>query len=156
MKAKSLTALLLLLVVLTACQQRTSYHHYQPTDPDGWQRTHALRFCLPPAPAAGRYALTVGLRYTPAFPYQGLWIEATTSLSNPAEPVRVDTLYFPISSTTDPTRPLGQGITLIQHEEPLFTLSLRRQQQATVTLRHIMTRELLPNLRDVGLRMERE
>ena len=154
MKAARL-AFALLVVALVSCNRSTRYHHYQPTDTDGWQRAHALTFTLPEAQATGTYALSIGMRYTPAYPYQGLWVVSVIQLSHPSA-VLTDTIYFPTSSDSAYALPLGSGITLLQREQPLRRLTLKRGQQATVTLSHNMTRELLPFIRDVGVRLQQE
>ena len=144
------SALLVAVVMLfIACDPTTPYHHYESLSPEGWVRSDTLHFQLPPAPEPGVYTLYVGLRWSPQFPYEGLWIEAETQ----SPFLHTDTLYF-LTAGSD-GMPTGQGIRLRQSEQPLFRLSLQKDQTVAVNLRHIMHREVLPALSDVGLRMEK-
>ena len=136
-------------MMFIACNPKTPYHHYESLPSDGWARTDTLHFQLPPVHEQGIYTIYVGLRWSPLFPYEGLWLVAETQ-----SPIfHADTLYF-LTSQPDGL-PTGQGIRLQQSEQPLFRISLRKDQKVNVDLRHIMHREVLPALSDVGLRMEK-
>ena len=136
---------------LFSCQRITRYHHYQPVGSDGWGRTDTLTFRLPCV--SGSHLLSVGLRHGPRFPYQELSVEAQTTIA-PQGIVRRDTLRLRLA--TPQGEPLSTGVGLGQRQQPLLVLQLDSSQQATVRLRHIMHREVVPDVRDVGILLERQ
>ena len=124
----SLVAVVALLA--TACTHETFFHSYRHIAPNGWRYTDTLEFLLPPAPQTEAYALSVGLRIDACFPYQSLTLVVETTLG-------------------------GSGVNLLQFETPAGHLQLREGQQARVRIYHIMSRETMPHIHDVGLRCSR-
>ncbi|MBQ8968438.1 MAG: gliding motility lipoprotein GldH [Bacteroidaceae bacterium] len=147
---RALTLAATAVMLLAACTDGKLMHCYLPTDDEGWGRTDTLCFPLPDIPQTGEYPVSVGLRHGNRFPYTGLWVEAETRLSHPTA-VRRDTLYIPITDTNG--HPLQPGVSLHQHEVPLTTLHLQRGQKGNIRLHHIMMREVVPAISDVGLRI---
>lgn len=146
----AMMAMLTVGLMFVACTRSTLLHRYQPVGQQGWARTDTLSFTLPDVSTEGDYELAVGLRYGNVFPYEGIWVVAETRLVHPNAFHR-DTLY--LATADDDGRPLGQGISMDQREVSLSTLHLHKGQSGTVRLRHIMTREVVPNISDVGLRV---
>lgn len=136
-------------MMFIACERTTPYHHYEPLSPDGWARTDTLHFQLPPVPSQGMYTLYVGFRWSPQYPYEGFWLVADTQ----SPFFRTDTLYFPTAQPSGQST--GHGIRIRQSEQPLFRIALQQGQAISVNLRHIMHREVLPAISDVGVRMEK-
>ena len=136
------------MLLLVSCQGNVVYHHYEPVDGQGWSQSDTLRFHLPPAPHTGTYHLQLALRYGPDFPYCNVAVVA--ALSAP----RADTLLIPLASSDG--KPLGRGVGLLHTAVPLATLHLHQGDHPTVTLHHIMRREILPSIREVGIRMTAE
>ena len=138
------------MLCLAACDDGVLYHRYQSVSQQGWERADTLCFDLPEAPDDGRYTLEIGLRCSNLFPYQGLWVVAETRLQ-PTGSLHRDTLYLAV--TDEDGRPQGHGINLMQREQSFATLHLSQGQQATIRLRHIMRREVVPHITDVGIRV---
>ena len=145
------TLLLSMIVMIVACTQSTIYHHYEPIDDNGWSRTDTIQYELPTVPEDGDYHISLGLRYNELFPYQGLWIVAETSLHHPTASY-LDTLYF--RTTDEDGRPTGKGLSLVQADTLLTTLHMPKGQKGQVCLRHIMIREVLPGIKDIGVKLE--
>ena len=137
-------------VVLAACTQSTLLHHSEPVDEDGWSRTDTLQYNLPTIPEDGNYQIQVGLRYDVRFPYQGLWIVAEVSLHHPMA-YHCDTLYF--KTADEEGHFIGTGLNLLQTEIKLTTLHLQKGQSGKIRLHHIMQREVLPSIKDVGVKL---
>lgn len=142
---------LMLAAVVLGCARKPLYHHYHHVGTDGWQRADTLVFQLPPSPHGGHYLVSLGLRYAPSYPYEGLTIVAET-LTDAGAPPRLDTLRVATSSPQGV--PLGHGVSLMQQQLPIFHLRLAPGSGATIRLRHIMAREVLPDFRDIGLLVE--
>lgn len=137
-------------VVAAACIRNTVLHHYEPIDENGWNRTDTLQYELPSIPKTGDYQISIGLRYDEQYPYQGLWIVAETFLNNPIAHRR-DTLFF--QTADEDGQFIGKGVTLLQADTLLTTLHLQEGQNGRIRLRHIMQRETLPGIRDVGVKV---
>ena len=151
MKDKRGAWALVLTLFLTACTKGILVHSYQPTGEEGWARNDTFCFQLPASPQTGDYPVWLGLRYGNDFPYEGIWIEAKAKFIEPAA-MRCDTLYFKLTGPDGHS--LGQGISLQQHEMLLGTYHLTKGQQGTIYLRHIMAREIVPAISNVGLKVE--
>lgn len=143
----------LLGLLLVGCTDSVLVHRYEPVSDRGWVRTDTLCFFLPSASQTGDYILSLGMRHTSVFPYEGIWVVVETQLHRPSA-LLTDTLYF--QAYDDQGVSLSQGVNLLQREVPLRCLHLRCGQSGTVRLRHIMTRETIPAIREMGIRMERK
>lgn len=139
----------LVLLLTVACRRTTLMHHYEHVSSEGWARTDTLRFRLPEVRDSGDYLLDLGMRYTATFPYRGVWVVAETHLCGNSV-ARRDTLYFAMTDETG--APVTEGVNLLQHESPLTTLYLCEGDSPQIHIRHIMNRELIPGIREVGLR----
>lgn len=140
---------LLFALLLAACDGHTRFHSFQPMADEGWSRTDTLTFSLPPADAEGDYQLLVGMRYGKDFPYEGIWMTVETELP-PSPSVRRDTVYFRMNM---PEEARSRGIMYVQQEMPVAVVHLRQAQQCRIRLRHIMRREVMPDISDIGLRL---
>lgn len=141
--------LLAVLFLTAACRRTTFMHHYEHVSSEGWARTDTLRFRLPEVRDSGDYLLDLGMRYTATFPYRGVWVVAETRLCGDSV-ARRDTLYFAMADETG--APVTEGVSLLQHESRLTTLPLCKGDSPQIHIRHIMNREVIPGIREVGLR----
>lgn len=147
-------ALPLLSALAMGCgkEGRTLMHHYKTLPGGAWSTFDTLRFDIPPSPTTEDYVFSLGLRLRNTFPYEDIWMVAEMHLEEPAATVR-DTLRY---LTTQPDgSPQGHGIALQQDEQPLCTLRLARGQHGHLRLYHIMTREIMPDVANVGVRSEK-
>ena len=153
MKNSPKLLLVLLFLLCASCTKKMIVHHYEHIDNDGWTRYDTLSFEIPPAAASGDYSLFLGMRYSNDMPYEGIWIEVETQFSHPHY-ASLDTLYFLTADSIGML--LGKGINLKQQEMPLSSLNLKEGQQGLVRVRHIMARNVLPFVRDIGIRVVQE
>ena len=150
MKSKHGLALLAIVCMTVACTENTLQHSYGHVSSAGWARTDTLRFPLPSVTATGLYDFHVGVRYNNDFPYEGIWMVMDMQLTHPLLSQR-DTFFLPLNDADG--MPLGHGIGLLQYEIPLHQLSLHEGQTGTISLYHIMSRETLPYIHDIGIRI---
>ncbi len=154
---KGCLAVALMLLTLAACkgggEGHTLVHHYMSPSGMGWSTTDTLLFSVPPTRETGYYNFSLGMRLGVSFPYAGVWIGAQTRLHNP-DSIACDTLYFVTMKKGG--MPQGSGISLQQDEQPLTSMRLLAGQSAEVFVYHIMRREVLPAVLDVGLLVERQ
>ena len=134
-----------------SCTNDAIIHHYETVSDEGWNRKDTLRFPLPEITKEGNYSVEVGLRFNSQYPYEGVWIEVETELKNPHF-IRKDTIC--IATANNDGRPKGQGVVFLQTDTLLTTLPLTEGQAGEIRLRHIMQRETLTGIRDVGLKVK--
>ena len=142
--------LTLLVLMFAACSDGVCVHHYEHVRPEGWVRTDTLHFQLPAVPNSGTYLLNLGVRYTHAFPYESIWLVTETQLQHPTS-FRHDTLNLILN--TPEGMPVGQGVGLLQYELTLDSLQLHKGQSGSISIYHIMSREAVPGIHDIGIRL---
>ena len=149
MKIKTglLTAALVALL-FASCTDGVLVHRYLPVGEDGWARTDTLSFPLPAISHEADYTIQLGMRYGNLFPYEGIWVVVETRLHHPTS-LRRDTISLVVTDEDGHT--LGQGVTLNQREVALTTLHLKKDQEGTLRLYHIMRREVIPHITDMGI-----
>ena len=153
MKNSPKLLLVLLFLLCVSCTKKIIVHRYAHIDNDGWARCDTLSFEIPPVAVSGDYALFLGMRYSNDMPYEAIWMEVETQFCHPRQ-YSLDTLCFQTADSIGML--LGKGINLKQQEVQLLSLNLKEGQQGTVRVRHIMARNLLPFVRDIGIRLVQE
>ena len=154
MRKKRLFPLAVCIATLfSGCGRPPAECEYQPVSADGWELTDTLVFRTDTLPA-GRYSLTLGLRTSASIPYpyrsltlllQQTWKKTDTT--------RCDTVVCPLTTTTGDNS--GKGIAFFQYEFPAGTFRLSQPAAGRLSVSHIMRREVLPGITDVGLRIDR-
>ena len=147
---KTIWAILCLMMV--GCTKGTLIHRYETVSSQGWERTDTLCFDLSEVEKPGKHLLSVALRYNNNFPYEGIWIVVEGNMKEPSAHW-CDTLYF--RTTDDEGTPLGQGVSLMQNSMPLKEMQLEAGQHGKFRVWHIMHREVMPTIREVGIKLER-
>ena len=136
--------------LLAACTGRPPLvHTYSHVDADGWSRNDTISFDLPPTQADQDCQLNVGFRLTNRYPYTSLWIVVDEQWDGRS--VHTDTIeYLFIDSMGDFT---GRGVNIYQYEKPIRRLTLHAGAKGRIRLFHIMSRENIPDITDVGVRV---
>ncbi len=140
------------MLLLAGCiDPHTAYHNYRSTPLEGWPKTDTLCFALPPLDSTRTYHLTVAVRSARHYPYRNLWLVVEQSDTLGLHRHR-DTLNCTLIA---PDGASPSGITLHQHEFPVPT-PLLHPQGSTLRIYHLMQREALPGISDVGLHLRKE
>lgn len=143
----------LLLLILGSCgQRRVETFSFRATPVDGWETTDSLVFPIDSIHQSGRYRLSIGVRTSAAYPYpfQTLALNITTRLQG--RKVERDTALCHLTNKDGDVN--GQGVSLYQYEFPVCELHLEKGQKGTITVQHLMRRNLLPGVANVGIRLE--
>ena len=142
-----------LVVLLSSCSDGVAYDKYRSTPVDGWERDDTLTFDVPRLHFAGRYAQTLGLRVNGAYPFTtvSLLVERVVE---PGHRVYADTIECRLYD--DNGNILGRGVTTYQYNFTLPPLNLRAGASLHVGVSHIMKRDPLPGVSDVGFRLAAE
>lgn len=149
------TACLLVAAALAAgCQRegRTLVHQYRALPQASWSAFDTLHFELPPAPQTTDYVFSLGLRLRNTFPYEEIWMVTEMEMEKPSVVLRDTLRYLTIHPDGSPR---GRGMALQQDEQPLCTLQLFRGQHGRLRLYHIMSREVMPDVANIGFKVER-
>lgn len=141
---------LIVLLGLMACDDKAVYHHYKPTLLAGWGKTDTLTFNIPPLEATASYQFSVGIRTVVTFPYQSIWLVVRQYL-NQYKFSRIDTIECKLANSKGDVT--GQGIINYLHTFPLYTQTLYKGQTGKIRIYHIMRREELPGISQIGIKI---
>ncbi len=134
-----------------ACIGETRLHRYHPVGKDGWERTDTLEFPFSPDSADSFFRIHVGMRVAPSFSVRSLCLAVQYNLSNP-DTTYTDTLCYELSDTLGSLT--GRGVTRLQYEHSASPLHLHPNQSVAIRLYHLMKKETLPGVCEVGIRLE--
>ena len=137
-------------MMLPACGNGVVFDDYDHTPIDGWENDDTLSFSVPRMKASGTYIPSVGLRTTSEFPFTAISLVVEQTVE-PGHRIYTDTINCRLSD--DRGNQLGRGINYFQYECPLPQRFLRQGDSLHVTVRHIMKREILPGISDIGLKL---
>ena len=140
----------LLPLLCMACTRHTLIHSFRAIPEEGWRRSDTLVFTLPPSPDDAEYALYIDLRLHNRFPYRELWLAVEHHLPD-SSLISRDTLCYHLSDESGNL--CGQGINLLQYETRAGTLPLRTGEETQIRIHHLMRRETLPYIMEVGVRV---
>lgn len=140
------------LSAVTACESGTVYNSFKNTALSGWEKNDTLFFSISPVEMPGKYNEEIGLRINGDYPFTGvtLIIEQTVI---PDGGTRCDTLKCALTDSKG--RVSGHGISYYQYMFPLACIDLARGDSLQVSVRHVMKREILPGIANIGLRLSR-
>ena len=145
--------ILFLVLAAASCQKGTCIHTYQSVPHSQWSIRDTLTFHIPPLSQDGEYELLAGIRIQRNFPFNQVWVVVEQNFYSPMLQHK-DTLCIQIADSTGCL--LGTGLNLCQYEEPLPPISLHKGQEGTLRLYHIMSKEILPHVHDVGLHVRQK
>lgn len=140
-------------VVLSACVGNVVYDKYASTMVEGWERSDTLVFGVPSLKSSGRYRQEIGLRINSAYPFTALSLLVERTVE-PGHRVSLDTLNCRLYDGKGNT--LGNGVSYFQYDFILSEDDLQQGDSLNVRIHHIMMREILPGISDIGLRLVRK
>lgn len=145
-------AILTILPVLTSsCIGNTLQHQFVHISKDGWYRNDTVTFDLPVADFEGRYAVDTEIRTVCPFQYQKLYVVRELMLQAPLMAYK-DTICIETAGSTSTTY-TEKGVTLRCYSHSDSTLLLKEGQKGQLKLHHIMSREVLPRITDIGIKV---
>ncbi len=137
--------------VVSACGGETVYDKFVSMPSDGLEKNDTAVFDVPPAASSGRYIREVGLRIAAAYPFTSLSLEVCQTVE-PGHRVSVDTLDCRLYD--DDGNVLGHGISVYQYGFALPDIDLQKGDSLHVRVRHVMKREILPGITDIGFSLK--
>lgn len=150
-KSKRWLYVLFTVVLLTGCYNRnTLYHHYEHTCLDGWDKSDTLTFDVPRASCRMVVQRELDLRTTSRYPYRDISVVVEQTVF-PAHYFRRDTLHCNLADAEG--RSEGSGLNLLNYSFRLPDISLNEGDSLHFSVRHVMRREILPGIADVGIHL---
>ena len=134
-----------------ACTENTFFHSYKSLPAEGWERRDTICFDVPQQAEDIDGTLTIGLRTKANIGIQDVAIAVEQRLQAPAA-YRCDTVRYPLTDAEGTA--LTGGINIHQYETQHLPLHLQKGQQGTIRIHHLMRRELIPGITDIGIRVE--
>jgi len=145
--------LLGMLLTLFSCHQQKIYSHYEHMPTDGWDRTDTVHFYIPAVKASGIYKGEVGVRDWIEFPYTALSLEIMMEV-HPQQARKIFTVKCPLFENTG--KQLGKGIGYFQDTFPFGDIELNEGDSVHVCVTHMMRREQIPGVADIGITLLRK
>lgn len=136
------------LLSLTGCNEHAIYHSYRHVPKSGWSRRDSLTFDIDTVRAEATYQFELGLRSTDSYPYTVVWLAVEREFSRP-DTLRRDTVKCQLMDPV--THRMGKGIYMYQYAVPVPPMTLYCGQTGQVRITHLMQREVLPGIHDVGV-----
>lgn len=131
-----------------ACTGGMVYHHYEQAPKEGLSQYDTLHFAVKPMAKADVLHEEVELRIGNDFNYQGLSlvVEQTTL---PSGHFRRDTLNCSLIDEDGMVK--GTGRNVFQYHFHLTDISLEKGDSLDIAIHHIMRREVITGIRDIGI-----
>jgi gliding motility-associated lipoprotein GldH len=140
-------------LLLAACNNRgTLLHSYKPLPAEGWERRDTVRFLLPEAEADIDGTLFIGLRTTAGIGIRNIVLAIEQCLDAP-HAYRCDTVSYPLTDAEGYA--LTKGVNHYQYETQQLPLHMQKGQSGSVRIHHLMTNEVIPNITEVGIRLDK-
>ena len=154
MRTKVFTFIYMVVLLLwgmstTSCNDPRTYDHYE---------SDTLTFNLP-RQCEGSYELSLGLRASQTFPYRSVSLIVESAIINykhkkKLERMRRDTIHCEI--ITDKGMLAGQdGISNTEIRQHIASFQLNRNDSLHITIHHVMSRNSIPGISDIGLRLQK-
>ena len=149
-------ALMVIAMSAASCSDPRTYYRYKSVSLQGWSRKDTLTFNIPQQ-WEGNYQLDLCLRAAQTYPYRNISMIIERKViyyrqRKKREKTYNDTINCEI--VNDKGILAGQkGITSTEIRQAISSFRLNRNDSMHVTIHHIMSRESLPGISDVGIRL---
>jgi len=147
----SMMAVVIATAIVTACDPETVYHEYRSVPLEGWEKNDTLGFNIPPISTPSRYSQELEIRINEKFPFTSLSLVIEQHIY-PGRRTRIDTVRCQFVDKRGNFE--GEGISMHQYQYPIRPIDLRRGDSLHINIRHIMRREVLPGISDIGIHMK--
>lgn len=146
------TAVACVAMALYSCNSNVVYNKYNHTPLVGWEKNDTLVFDVPPMKESSRYRLELGLRTSTSFPFTGLSLVIDRTVE-PGHILYTDTINCRLAD--DKGNVLGRGVSYFQYNFIVSDINLNKGDSLHICVRHIMKREIMPGISDIGLKISR-
>ena len=152
-------ALMVIAMGATSCSDPRTYDHYKSVSLQGWSRKDTLTFDIP-RQWEGNYQLDLCLRPAQTYPYRNISMIIERKVIYDRQRKKREKSYndtINCEIINDKGVLVGQkGITSTEIRQVITSFRLNRNDSMHVTIHHIMNRESLPGISNVGVRLIKE
>lgn len=151
--------LLLVLMAMPAISSCTNdeqavYFSYQDLENGIWDRQYRHAFALDTIRESGRYRVEVCMRTMQVVQFQHVFVTVQQQVAG-SRANRTDTIRLTLTDQLG--NMAGRGLSLYNYSAELpRSITLRKGQSATLILNHIMRRQQLEGIKQIGLRVYKE
>lgn len=133
---------------LMSCSEKAAYKAYQSVSIDGWDASDSVVFTVDSLSQGGNYRAVVGVRSSvaQAYEFRTLFLEVRQQWQG--TPLVCDTVACELSDQRGDME--GDGTLYQQYEFPISHIALQSGQRGRIVVRHIMRREILSGISDIG------
>lgn len=142
----------LIALLCAGCSDGTVLHSYKPLPRDGWDRRDTVCFSLPKVESDCEGLLTVGLRTAAHVGLRDI-VLAVECRDEATGTGHCDTLRYPLADAEG--FPAVGGVNYHQYETQQLPFRLKKGSEGTVRIHHLMAREVLSGIKEVGVKVER-
>lgn len=149
-------ALMAITMGALSCSDPRTYDHYERVPLKGWSRNDSLVFDIP-RQWEGNYRIDLCIRAAQAYPYRNISLIMERKVvcyrhRKKMEKSYNDTINCEIIN--DKGMLAGQnGISCTEIRQPVTSFRLNRNDSLHITIRHIMSREAVPGISDIGVKI---
>lgn len=153
---KSSRHIVLLVVLATlclmGCSKKKVFMDYAHVASAGWMRADSMCFSVDSVSEDGEYYLKLGLRSDNRYPYMDIAVVIERKIF-PRETCHRDTVFLDLISPNGHSR--GTGVNVYQYLFDVDTLYLDKGDSVSVSVRHIMKKDSLQGISDVGIELRK-
>ena len=146
-----MVALALMLPLITSCEPRTIYSRYLPVNESAWKRADTVTFCTDTVRHAGRHTLKCGVRLRRNYPYQNLALIIDRQVVRKKRTISRGMERVSFQTITPKGAPTGDGGAIKLIETGMSDMTLAVGDSVVIRVFHIMAREDIPGISDVGI-----
>lgn len=144
---------ILLITGIVSCDRKRVFEAYKTLDDNGWNKDSVVIFDVALSDTIKNHNLYVNIRNKGTYPYSNLWL--FLSVGSPDGKMVTDTVEFSLAEASG--RWKGSGIGDLHDNQILYKSSVYFPHKGNYTF-HIkqgMRDNVLPGIRDIGIRIEK-
>ena len=143
---------LLLSSIILSCTDGTVLHSYKPLPADGWDKRDTICFDVPKAEKNINGLLFIGLRTKAVIGIQDITL-AVEQYGETTGLIRQDTIRYPLTDAEG--NALSKGVNCHQYETIHLPIQIKKGQNGSVRVHHLMTREMITGITEIGIKISR-
>ena len=148
----SCSFILLLIVSLASCDRKRVFESYRELDEKGWHKDSVVVFNAQLTDTIKNHNLYVNIRNKGTYPYSNLWLFLT--IQSPDGTSKTDTVEFTLAEPSGKWK--GSGIGGLHDNQIPYKSSVYfpHKGEYVFSLKQGMRDNVLPGIRDIGVRIE--
>lgn len=152
-KALFYITILLIVAGAVSCDRKRVFEAYKTLDEKGWNKDSVVVFKFPLTDTTRNHNLYVNIRNKGTYGYSNLWL--FLSIGSPDGKTVTDTVEFSLAEPSG--RWKGSGIGDLHDNQILYKKSVffPKKGNYTFSIKQGMRDNVLPGIRDIGLRIEK-